>query len=75
MTKDEKIDKEFEVEWLAQASYRDCDKEVAKNWFFRARNSVCIALPRDDGTISQNAYQLEAAAYIRAQGYNVRIPV
>lgn len=75
MTKTEKIEKEFEAEWLAQASYRDCDKEVAMQWFFKARNSVCIALPRDDGTISQNAYQLEADAYIRAQGYDVKLPV
>lgn len=75
MTKTERIEKEFEAEWLAQAAYRDCDKEIAKQWFFKARNSVCIALPRDDGTISQNAYQLEADAYIRAQGYDVKLPV
>lgn len=36
----EKLNEQFESQWLAQPSYRDSDKEVARRWFIQSRQTA-----------------------------------
>jgi hypothetical protein len=79
----EKWRSEFEIWFCGEDSKTILKKDGAGNYtyiaaysawkaFIAGRQSLVIYLPKDDGTIAQDAYVIDAAAYIESQGYQVK---